>query len=516
MRSLVFQEGLLLSVFSIPFGLLIGFIASKLLFFLLGNNDRVQMVNGDLISKAKLFNFPILLIAALLSVLTVYLSLRKPMRMVGSLSPVDAIRYQEQHKKNNGMRKGKTDMNVLSLTTSGLSMNRRRTITTIFTLGLSSVLFVTVANVAGNMDAEYDARMQVEKGQFMIELDAPVNDETYPENNYHVIQAQNIFDAEFLEKVRSISGVTGVELRKKLPVRLENSNLENSNLESEEAYCTIAVLGTEDYQKLEGFLEQGEIDYDVAAEQNGVVFTWDFFLEDYGFKIGDDVVLSIFDGDNEVPFTGKLLASSSHGDGMFVMTEDTFDSLHLKADMTSTVFVFCEKGMEAEVQSSLESLVNGMEHVEFTAYANVLELSELGINTMKSALYVLLAVVGMIGFMNMANTLITSVMTRKRELGILQAIGMTTAQLNRMLQMEGLILTAGTLIVALTVGNICGYLAFSKCKEQSIIGIHQYHIPLLELGIMVGALLILQAVLSYAISKNLQKDTLIDRIRYEE
>ena len=44
--------------------------------------------------------------------------------------------------------------------------------------------------------------------------------------------------------------------------------------------------------------------------------------------------------------------------------------------------------------------------------------------------HLFIAVVGLIGFMNMANTMIMNITTKKQEYGVLQAVGMTNKQLN--------------------------------------------------------------------------------------
>ena len=53
--------------------------------------------------------------------------------------------------------------------------------------------------------------------------------------------------------------------------------------------------------------------------------------------------------------------------------------------------------------------------------------------------------------------LITSIITRKRELGILQAID-PTKQVIGCLDLKGFVSIAGTLAVSLTLGNLLGYL----------------------------------------------------------
>lgn len=56
---------------------------------------------------------------------------------------------------------------------------------------------------------------------------------------------------------------------------------------------------------------------------------------------------------------------------------------------------------------------------------------ELGAMMIKYAVYLLLAVVGIIGFANLANTMIINITTKRREYGIMQAVGMTGRQLGR-------------------------------------------------------------------------------------
>lgn len=88
-------------------------------------------------------------------------------------------------------------------------------------MGLSCILFVVIANVAGNMDTEYEARSYIEKGDFYITLDYKLNDRTYPENSMHHVQQLNLFGEEQLDRIRQIDGVTKIETRKCIRVLKE-------------------------------------------------------------------------------------------------------------------------------------------------------------------------------------------------------------------------------------------------------------------------------------------------------
>lgn len=506
-KNILLKEGMILAGIGVAAGLLLGTLVSNLFFqWLMGEMYKdLSMTDMETVS---VFNLPLMLLAAAISFITVYISLKKPMRVAAGISPVEAMRYQEDSVKGKGTRNGYSSINVMRLTMSNLARNKKRTLTTIFTMGLSCVMFVVIANVAGNMDAAYDARKQVEKGDFYIALDCNANDTAYPENNLNHVQQQNLMSDEWLDQIRSLDGVTKVETRKAIRALRENVNGEDDEL-----YTAVLALSKEDYQKLEA--ERGIIDYDSANRNNEIVFGSDYWMDTYGYGIGDEVKLTFYDGDREIPMTFTLTGSTEAG-SMFMLTQEQLEAMNLTENMTVDVWVSCEKDKLASVQSALEEMTAGSEYYELNTYQDAYKLSNMGVVMTKGALYALLGIIGVIGFMNMANTLITSIITRRRELGILQAIGMTKKQLSHMLQMEGLVFTAGTLLVSLSFGNLLGYLAWMKCKAEHIFGISTYSVPIAELLAMTGILFVLQMVLSGYMSGYLQKEALIERIRHQE
>lgn len=506
-KNILLKEGMILAGIGVAAGLLLGTLVSNLFFqWLMGEMYKdLSMTDMETVS---VFNLPLMLLAAAISFITVYISLKKPMRVAAGISPVEAMRYQEDSVKGKGTRNGYSSINVMRLTMSNLARNKKRTLTTIFTMGLSCVMFVVIANVAGNMDAAYDARKQVEKGDFYIALDCNANDTAYPENNLNHVQQQNLMSDEWLDQIRSLDGVTKVETRKAIRALRENVNGEDDEL-----YTAVLALSKEDYKKLEA--ERGIIDYDSANRNNEIVFGSDYWMDTYGYEIGDEVKLTFYDGDREIPMTFTLTGSTEAG-SMFMLTQEQLEAMNLTENMTTDVWVSCEKDKLASVQSALEQMTAGSEYYELNTYQDAYKLSNMGVVMTKGALYALLGIIGVIGFMNMANTLITSIITRRRELGILQAIGMTKKQLSHMLQMEGLVFTAGTLLVSLSFGNLLGYLAWMKCKAEHIFGISTYSVPIAELLAMTGILFVLQMVLSGYMSRYLQKEALIERIRHQE
>ena len=63
-------------------------------------------------------------------------------------------------------------------------------------------------------------------------------------------------------------------------------------------------------------------------------------------------------------------------------------------------------------------------------------------------------VLGVIGVLNFVNSIITAMIARRRELAMLESIGMTQKQLQKMLCLEGLYYIFFTLVVTMTIGAI--------------------------------------------------------------
>lgn len=131
----------------------------------------------------------------------------------------------------------------------------------------------------------------------------------------------------------------------------------------------------------------------------------------------------------------------------------------------------------------------------------------------KYAVYLLLAVVGIIGFANLANTMIINITTKRREYGIMQAVGMTGRQLGRGLSYQGMLYTGGTLAVSIAAGIPLGYLAFKWCRKSALFGMNVYHFPWMEILLMTLVLVLMQLSLSWLLSRNLSRESLVERIR---
>ncbi len=513
LKEIVIREGMLLGAIGVPLGLGFGYLVSVIFFNILMKQGNA--IRGDVeMTRVSIFSLPLLLLVAMLALATVWLALRKPIRTVSVLSPIEAIVYQERTGKDKGLRKGRNSIHLMGITLAGLKGSLKNNISTICTMGLSCVLFVGIAGLAGNINDEYNARKEVEYGRFYLSLDYSLKDKAYPENNLDRILKNNPLNNELIDRIKAIPGVTEVKARKLLAVHKEKENSEKEGL------ADVMVLNQEDFKKFSKFsTATGDFNYDKASSENLIYYGWAYFMEDYGYYLGQDISMEIaadISGERIGRHIFHLAGSFSNMDTDWVITEDTYEKLKVSGETNGYLWIDCDKKAEESVKEELKKLLENTDRVTLTSYAEELKASKIATRMMKFIAYTFLGAMGLIGFLNMANTIITRIITRRQELGILQAVGMTNRQLNKMLQMEGLLFTAGTVFIALSVGTPVGYLLFRYGKENSWFGLYEYHFPVTEMGLMVAAIAVLQITLSYLLSRNLKKASLVERIRYQE
>lgn len=121
-------------------------------------------------------------------------------------------------------------------------------------------------------------------------------------------------------------------------------------------------------------------------------------------------------------------------------------------------------------------------------------------------------IIALVGVLNFINSMVTAIVSRRREFAMIQSVGMTKKQLCRMLVYEGLYyagitLAASYLISAVTVG-----VGIRAMVEG---GFTTFHFTLLPLMICTPILLIFAILIPYLCFKNLEKQSIVERLRME-
>lgn len=261
MKKLVFREGMMLALPGIPAGLIVGTGGS--IIFMNRWLSKQAVFAGEDVVRVNMISIPLLLMCAAAAAIAVWIALKRPMKVISRISPVEAVRFQGENRKKQGMRRGRKQVNILQLTKANMSANRKRTIATVLFMGLSCVLFVVIANFTGNVSTVYDARKSVPYGQFQIDLTYSIRDSAYPENNLDSILKKNPLDEALVEEIKRLDGVKDVQIRYMAYMKDQNGNLESVGVLNRKQFEDEAYHGS----------LKGKVDYDLRRLKMGKSFT---------------------------------------------------------------------------------------------------------------------------------------------------------------------------------------------------------------------------------------------------
>ena len=489
-RKIILREGFILSCISIPLGIAIGYLIGQVVILKALKMDRYG-VGG--------MNIFIAIGVAVITVISVLLSLLKPMKMACNISPVEAMRYDGNDSKQK-KRKGYEEINLKKITFANLSRNKKRTVITLLSLSLSGILFIVASTIMNCMNPENMAKDH-SLGDITVYLDNYDWNED-GSNNLYDIQANNPLGKEMCERLENIPGVKKINMEKSAWASIDIGAGEK-NLED------IQGFDKEFYDELSEHLVEGEINKEALESGEGLVYTHPSYAKEIGIKVGSTQVITIYDGKDSYKKEFTVLALVDIGGASIRIPESVMDSL-IKTDTTIRVGLEIKKDMLKSVEEEIKNITDNDEYLSYGTLEDSIETYKKSMAITSVLIYSLVIIIGVIGLMNLINTMITSIITRKRELGILQAIGLSDKQLVKMLQIEGLFYTVGTLLITLTLGNILGYTYFKDVMAG------MYYYPLTQTIIMIVAITLVQILITYMVTNNFKKDSLVDRIRYSE
>ena len=126
---------------------------------------------------------------------------------------------------------------------------------------------------------------------------------------------------------------------------------------------------------------------------------------------------------------------------------------------------------------------------------------------------VLAVILGLIGLMNFANTMVTSIIVRSRELAMLEAVGMTGVQQKRKLMKEGFAYFLWTVVVSVAISAIMSITVVRFLADA--LGMFVWRFTLMPLGVCLPLIMVLIIIIPVIAHNRLSKRSVIDRLRVE-
>ena len=518
LRQIVLREGMGVALFAIPIGLLIGTVAVKvvLLQFVEHAKDSNVLITEayKVVAKGEvqLYYWWIYLLAIAVTLCTVYLSLMKPMRMAAKVSEIEAMRYQGGSKRQKSSRKGYQFLNIGRLTKRNLAENKKKSTITIVSMAVTGIFVMMVATVLSCANPMESAKSSI-VGQYEISPIVESGNKEHPEYEWAEVQKNNPLNEGLKQQIEELDGVERVDVFTALKV---------SGGPFEEKIGTefINVVPEEYAEELKKGITDGNVTYEELKSGDKVILDRALLHWYPDIKVGDKLKLNIHDGDNTFQKEIEVAAIGEYGTGLtnyncLIMAKEGAEKLTIN-NSSSYFQVIADKDYDEALEASLQAIVDGSGRLQMRTWKNEYDTWENAIQMTRGACYAFIIILAAISIMNLINTMINSVHVRKKELGMMQAIGMSDRQLMKMLQLEGIFYTVGTLIISIGVGSLAGYPLFLYAKRTGMFDISTYHYPVTAAIIIILTLFVIQMLLAIFIAKSVRKDSLIERIRFSE
>ena len=518
----VLFEGFILGVIGIPLGILLGIIVNIILSLVL--NTLMKNISEDF---NFVFSIPILAIifSIILAGITIYFSCISSARRASKVSPIEAIRSNEDIKiKRKKVKSPKIIKKLFGIggtvAYKNLKRNKKKYRTTVISLIVSITIFISVTS--------------------LVQYGFEVSNVTYSEIKYNIsINAtgeskdkSEVF--EIYNQIAKLEGIKKYSISRVLNLKLDKRNLKytedgekfvNSYLDNEEdnniAYTTIYSLGEEEYQR---YLKDVGLNYDYAKDK--IIWIDDYVKyvydddgnykkevgEIYDFKNGDTVEASIINGENETPITLEIATltnikpmgqeESTSINGIMIVSDEFIEKYDW---IINLMYINAQDAgnLEQEIKNNYPTINLYNIETEVKSQNSLILIIAI-------FLYGFIIVISLIGITNIFNTITSNMNLRSKEFANLKSIGMTKKEFNRMIRLESIFYGTKAILIGVPLGAIGSYLlylAFSQGIDMP------YKFPWLPTIVSIIVVFVLiGTIMRYSLNK-INKQNIIETIR---
>lgn len=539
LKRLIYAQAGRLCIIGIPAGLLLGYLLGAVLVPVL-----ISFQDGSVSASPVIF-----IGSALFAIVTVFFSCMRPARLAGRVSPMEALRCDDVQHTGRGTKRRQGSASLYSLAWSNLGRNRKRTITVIcsLTLGLTLMSGFYAKNASFDME-KYLSGLTIADFQ----LDDATNEVYMTGYDPH----GTTLDEQLTAQIEAFDGLESVGHLYSHETQIELSEQTIGNLkgyyrdEILDEWASYDSAGVEAYlsaleQKrataiiygLDGIVldvYSGE-EYWTNGSFDGELFKTGEYVLAIGpgvesgmheetmptVSVGDQVtiegsdytVMAVLNSLN--PVTEGAREGGAQNDFYlgFVMPSETFRE-RWQENTLRKLYLNVRDGKMEEAQQMLDLYMSETgKSIPVTSRRSMAEQygrETRSLAVMGNTISIVIALVGVLNFMN---SMVTAIISRKREFAMIQSVGMTRRQLCRMLTAEGLCYAAMTLaasyiLSALAVGVVV--------RSMVAGGFSTFRFTLLPLVCCSPALIVLAVLIPYLCFRNLEKHSVVERLRGAE
>lgn len=548
-KTLVKRQAVTFACIGIPIGVI---LAGALSFGIVPIILENAFDSGKSIIDAEMFFHPsIFILSIIFSALTVWISCNAPAKAASKISPIEALRYQNFASTKTKIRSSTNGGKLHVMAYHNVFRDKKRAFLVFMSLFMGITMILGVNGIIGSMKVEnfIDKYMDYNFEYTDIQFEQP------EQPNKEVSQ----FDEQFVEQIKQIDGVKKVDIQKTVWAGIDFDEVALEGFMKIRYEDSRYKTEGQSYQEMVADLKE----YANAGDYGCYITTLDDkALEEYNakhpntsidieaFNRGETAIAGM-DTEYNAPNTalvGKTLcltADSSDDKATDFLIDDSFyfedyennlsEGIGRRKDIhiVPEIIYVSEAGMERltktpiisaigvdikdmnqveQIDSELQAL-NGTLTKQEWSYKSPIGMMEeynqvtYSMNLMGNGAAVLLIVIGLINFINV---MLTGVVARKNEFAVMESIGTSKKQIQKILTLEGGIYALVTTVLIMTLGNVFLLLVADAVPHMADYAKFEY--PFALVICLIFAIFIICLSVPAIVYRAVSKETVIERL----
>ena len=529
-RKNVLFEGAILGLIGIPSGILLGILVNWILSIILNN------LIGKIIDDVTfIYSVPVtaIIFSIILAVITIYFSCKASARRAAKLSPIDAIRSNEDIKiKGKKVKSPKIIKKIFGvggdIAYKNLKRNRKKYRTTVISLVVSIAIFISITSLVQYSFTVSNQALTDYKYNLQVSISGSNIDKNEAYNTYKKIALDERVNSYTITKHLYINMSTNdLKLSKDGREYLTNLTSEYSEAiesgEGAEYKVVMLALGDDEYQR---YISNLGLNYKEAKDK--IIWIDDFerylYNEDgsyrkyigeiYDYNRGDEITFDVSGNGAEVVenVTAPIIAQTTQKPMGLETTSYTEGTMIVSDEFINRFdWIFGTLYVNAENASELEKDVNAnYQNVYTVNIQKEADRQNSLILVIAIFLYGFIIVISLIGVTNIFNTITSNMNLRSKEFANLKSIGMTKKEFNRMIRLESIFYGLKSIIIGLPLGVLGSYLLYLAFREGILM---EYTFPVMPTVVaVVVVFLLIGGIMKYSLNK-INKQNIIETIR---
>lgn len=515
----VLHEGFILGLIGIPLGILSGILADYILVILI--NYFAKYTSDDFKFVFSVSIWPVIL-SAVLGSLTIYLSVLRAAKKSSKISPIEAIRNNNEIKINSKKIKSSKLVDKLfgvggDIAYKNLKRNKKRNRTTIISIVISVAVFISLST--------------------FLSYGFKLSNQYYKDINYdiqlYIRDADEDKTSRIFADIEKLDTITRYSINKSVSMTFDYKKYYNDDVlkffdDVNDLSLRIMSVGETEFKRI---LKDNKVD-DSNFNYKGLLIDKNIFYQE-GSKNYKEV--NLFDLNKFKTVTGSInnkdlsigiikridilpmgLQNVYSETPMIIVSDEFYDYIVFNYNITDTdsksLYI---KSTDAE---KLESLIK-----EYLLDNDITNYNLFNIETEAKAqrsliilvaifLYGFIIVISLIGVTNIINTISTNMNLRRREFAMLKSIGMTKNEFNKMINLESIMYSTKALIIGIPLGILGSFAIYKAFANGNDYG---YLFPWQAIIIAILVVYILVSLIMHFALRKTRNENIIDVIKDE-